>query len=117
MTQILADPDRDQRGPLPIILRPGRYNEYANPYAYEIKQVDPIQIDPGYRGVATILAGTGARSPDEYLVEDGEQGVQRVPEPEGFRYINPYEKRVTPVSTTSQRPGDERQRRDSFPIG
>jgi hypothetical protein len=32
--QVMADPARDQRGPLPMILRPGRYNEYANPYAY-----------------------------------------------------------------------------------
>jgi len=54
--QILADPARDQRGPLPIILRPGRYNEYANKFAYEIKQIDPVSIDPGYRGVVTLMA-------------------------------------------------------------
>jgi regulator of protease activity HflC (stomatin/prohibitin superfamily) len=103
VTQILADPARDQRGPLPIILRPGRYNEYANPYAYEIKQVDPIQINPGYRGVATIVAGAPAKDPNQFLVSDGEQGVQRKTEPEGFRYINPYQERVIPISTVSQR--------------
>jgi regulator of protease activity HflC (stomatin/prohibitin superfamily) len=103
VTQILADPMRDQRGPLPIILRPGRYNEYANPYAYEIKQVDPVQIDPGYRGVTTILAGESPKDPNQYLVDDGEQGVQRLTEPEGFRYINPYQKRVIPISVVSQR--------------
>jgi regulator of protease activity HflC (stomatin/prohibitin superfamily) len=103
VTQILADPTRDQRGPLPIILRPGRYNEYANPYAYEIKQVDPIQIDPGYRGVATIVAGTPAKDPNQFLVDDSEQGVQRKTEPEGFRYINPFQERVVPISTVSQR--------------
>jgi regulator of protease activity HflC (stomatin/prohibitin superfamily) len=102
VTQILADPARDQRGPLPIILRPGRYNEYANPYAYEIKQVDPIQIDPGYRGVVTVLAAAAPKDPNEYLVGDGEQGVQRRTEPEGFRYINPYQERVTPISVMSQ---------------
>jgi regulator of protease activity HflC (stomatin/prohibitin superfamily) len=101
-TQILADPARDQRGPLPIILRPGRYNEYANPYAYEIKQVDPIQINPGYRGVATIVAGAPPKDPNQFLVDDGEQGVQRKTEPEGFRYINPFQERVIPISTVSQ---------------
>jgi regulator of protease activity HflC (stomatin/prohibitin superfamily) len=101
--QILADPARDQRGPLPLILRPGRYNEYANPYAYEIKQVDPLQINPGYRGVATIVAGATPKEPNEFLVGDGEQGVQKKTEPEGFRYINPYQERVVPISTVSQR--------------
>jgi regulator of protease activity HflC (stomatin/prohibitin superfamily) len=101
--QILADPARDQRGPLPGLLRPGRYNEYANPYAYEIKQVDPIQINPGYRGVATIVAGALPKQPNEFLVDDGEQGVQKTSEPEGFRYINPYQERIVPISTVSQR--------------
>src|SRR5580700_6048536 len=58
--QVLADTTAFERGPLPIVLEPGRYNEYANPYAYEIKQVDPIQINPGFRGVVTIMAGRPA---------------------------------------------------------
>ena len=101
--QILADVDRDQRGPLPLVLRPGRYNEYSNPYAYEVKQVDPVQVDPAHRGVVTILAGPRAKNPNQYLVETGFQGVQRLTEPEGFRYINPFEKRITPISIQSQR--------------
>jgi regulator of protease activity HflC (stomatin/prohibitin superfamily) len=101
--QVLADPERDQRGPLPSVLQPARYNEYSNPYAYELKLVDPIQVDPGHRGVVTIMAGGLAKDPDQYLVSDGEQGVQRTTEPEGFRYINPFAKRITPISITSQR--------------
>ena len=101
--QILADPARDQRGPLPLILRPGRYNEYANPYAYEIKQIDPISVDPGYRGVVTLMSAPIAVQPNRYLVDDGQRGVQRATEPEGFLYVNPFEKRVTPVSIRSQR--------------
>jgi len=101
--QVLADPTLDQPGPLPGVLRPGRYNEYANPYAYEIQQVDPLQIDPGFRGVVTVMAGKPAASTNQYLVADGEQGVQQVTEPEGFRYINPFEKRVAPISVLSQR--------------
>jgi regulator of protease activity HflC (stomatin/prohibitin superfamily) len=101
--QILADPARDQRGPLPIILRPGRYNEYANRHAYEIKQIDPITIDPGHRGVVTLMSASTAQQPNRYLVEDGKRGVQAMTEPEGFLYVNPFEKRVTPVSIRSQR--------------
>ncbi len=101
--QILADPARGQRGPLAIVLRPGRYNEYANPFAYEIKQVDPVQIDPGYRGVVTDVTGPISADPNQYLVPAGDRGVQRQTEPEGFRYINPFQSRVRPISTVSQR--------------
>ncbi len=101
--QVLANPALDQPGPLPGVLRPGRYNEYANPFAYEIQQVDPLQIDPGFRGVVTVMAGKPAGKTNQYLVAAGEQGVQQDLEPEGFRYINPFEKRVTPISVLSQR--------------
>lgn len=101
--QILADPARDQRGPLPIILRPGRYNEYSNPFAYEIKQIDPVVIDPGHRGVVTMMASPPSPNPNRYLVDAGERGVQPVAEPEGFLYVNPFERRVTPISIRSHR--------------
>lgn len=120
--QVLADPARDQCGPLPVVLRPARYNEYSNPYAYEVKQVDPVQIDPGHRGVVTILAGKRSANPNQYLVESLAQGVQQVTEPEGFRYINPFERRLTSISIQSQRfemAGDDAIRfpsSDSFDI-
>jgi len=101
--QVLANESQDQRGPLPITLEPGRHYKYANPYAYEIKQVDPLTVDAGYRGVVTVMAATPAQDPNQYLVADGEQGVQRQTEPEGFRYFNPFAKRVTPVSIRSHR--------------
>lgn len=101
--QVLADASKDQRGPLPITLQPGRHYRYANPHAYEIKHIAPLSIDPGHRGVVTRMAGTPARQPNQYLVEDGEQGVQRQTEPEGFRYVNPFAKRVTPISILSHR--------------
>jgi len=101
---VIADPTKNQRGPLPIVLQPGtRNNDYANPYAYEIKLVPPVQVDPGHRGVVTIIAGKPPSTANEYLVENGEQGVQHDPEPEGLRYINLFEKRVKPVSIQSQR--------------
>jgi regulator of protease activity HflC (stomatin/prohibitin superfamily) len=101
--QVLADPEKNQRGPLPTILQPGRYNEFSNKAAYELKIVDPIQVNPGHRGVVTVVAGTLAKNPNQYLVDRGLQGVQRETEPEGFRYINPFEKRITPISIQSQR--------------
>jgi regulator of protease activity HflC (stomatin/prohibitin superfamily) len=101
--QVLADAVRDQAGPLPGVLRPGRYNEYANPYAYDVQQVDPLQIDPGFRGVVTVMAGKPASKSNNYLVAAGEQGVQPATEPEGFRYVNPFERRVAPISILSQR--------------
>ncbi|HSZ54449.1 MAG TPA: SPFH domain-containing protein [Tepidisphaeraceae bacterium] len=102
--QVLADPAKNQRGPLPMVLMPGtRNNDYANPYAYEIKLVPPVQVDPGHRGVVTIMAGKPSASPNDYLVGQGEQGVQNATEPEGLRYVNLFEKRIKPVSIQSQR--------------
>jgi regulator of protease activity HflC (stomatin/prohibitin superfamily) len=101
--QIIADPAKDQRGPLPDVLQPAQYPQFANHWAYEVKIVDPVQIDPGHRGVVTIMAGKRAGNPNQYLVEDNEQGVQRSVEPEGFRYVNPFVKRIMPISIRSQR--------------
>lgn len=101
--QVLADPVKVQRGPLPGILQPGKYPQYSNPNAYKVIEVDPVQVDPGHRGVVTVMAGLPSQQPNEYLVGDGEQGVQRQTEPEGFRYVNPFARRITPISVKSQR--------------
>jgi hypothetical protein len=101
--QVLADPGKLQRGPLQGILQPGKYPQYSNPHAYKVIEVDPVQVDPGHRGVVTVMAGTPAQQPNDYLVADGEQGMQRQTEPEGFRYVNPFAKRITPISVKSQR--------------
>ena len=101
--QVLADPATVQRGPLPGILQPGKYPQYSNPHAYKVIEVDPVQVDPGHRGVVTVMAGAPARQPNDYLVADGEQGTQRQTEPEGFRYVNPFAQRITPISVKSQR--------------
>jgi regulator of protease activity HflC (stomatin/prohibitin superfamily) len=101
--QVLADPARDERGPLAQLLYPGRYNEYANPYAYEIKLFDPVVMEPGQEGVVTLMAAKLAADPNQYLVKDGEQGTQPRTEPPGFRYVNLYEKRITPIDVRSQK--------------
>jgi regulator of protease activity HflC (stomatin/prohibitin superfamily) len=99
--QVLAGPG--QRGPLPGFRQPGKYPEFSNPYAYDVKFVDPVHIDPGYRGVVTLMAGRMPADPNRYLVQPGERGTQAATEPEGFRYVNPYEQRITPISVKSQR--------------
>ncbi len=101
--QILADESRGQRGPLPRKFSPGKYYEFANPFAYEVKWVDPIQIEPGHRGVVSLMTGKKPANPNDFLVADGERGVQRETEPEGFVYANPFEKRIRPINIQSQR--------------
>jgi regulator of protease activity HflC (stomatin/prohibitin superfamily) len=85
------------------LLYPGRYNDYANPYAYEVKLFDPVVMEPGQEGVVTLMAAKPAKDPNQYLVADGEQGTQPRTEPPGFRYVNLYEKRITPIDVRSQR--------------
>src|SRR4051794_28135213 len=74
--QVLADASKDERGPLAQLLYPGRYNEYANPFAYEIKLFDPVVMEPGQEGVVTLMAAKPAKDPNQYLVSEGEQGTQ-----------------------------------------
>jgi len=100
--QVLADFGRGQRGPLPEVLQPGTYPQFSNPYAYEVITVDPVVIEPGHRGVVTVMAGPRAQKPNEYLVAEGEQGTQPVVEPEGRRFVNLFQKRVSPISMQSQ---------------
>ena len=102
--QIVADPAKNQRGPLSVVLQPGtRNNDYANPYAYEIKLVPPVLVEPGHQGVVTMMSGRPPAKANGYLVADGEQGVQPNTEPAGLRYVNLFEKRIKPVSIQSQR--------------
>jgi regulator of protease activity HflC (stomatin/prohibitin superfamily) len=101
--QVLADPAKDERGPLAQLLYPGRYNEYANPHAYEIKLFDPVAIEPGQEGVVTLMAGPPPKDPNQYLVQPGEQGTQPKTEPPGWRYVNLYQSRITPIDVRSQR--------------
>lgn len=101
--QVLAEAAKDERGPLPILLYPGRYNEYANPFAYEIKHFRPVEIQPGEEGIVTLMAAQPPKDPNQYLVADGEQGTQPRLEPPGFRYVNLYEKRIIPINVRSHK--------------
>jgi regulator of protease activity HflC (stomatin/prohibitin superfamily) len=98
-TQVLAEPG--QKGILREVLKPGRYP--YNPYAEAIELHDPVTIPAGLRGVVTRLAGSVPKSPNVFLVEPGERGVQSQTLDPGTYYLNPYETRVSQVDCRSRR--------------
>lgn len=89
----------DERGPLADVLKPGRYN--VNPLAYDIKRVKPVIIPAGCVGVQTLLAGAEPANPNQYLVAEGERGVQPEVLPPGMYYNNPYVRRIDVIDVRS----------------
>ena len=117
--KIVATAD-DERGPEEQVLKPGRYN--VNPFAYEVRRVGPLRIELGQVGVQTLLSGREPVNPNDYVVSDGERGVQPVVLPPGMYYNNPYVRRIDPIdvrSHTIDMHGDDAIRfpsNDSFEI-
>ncbi|MEI8314430.1 MAG: SPFH domain-containing protein [Verrucomicrobiota bacterium] len=66
------------------MLLPGTYK--LNPYAFDVKIMKMIEIDPGYVGVVTARSGKTAQG---LLAEPGERGVQKAVLPPGLYPINP----------------------------
>ncbi len=112
--------EEDERGPEADILKPGRYN--INPFAYEIRRVKPVVIPAGEIGVVTLLSGREPANPNDYLVAEGEHGVQPTVLPPGMYYNNPYLRRIDTIdarSHTVELHGDDAIRfpsNDSFEI-
>ncbi|MFO0909523.1 MAG: SPFH domain-containing protein [Isosphaeraceae bacterium] len=97
--QILAAPG--QKGILADVLKPGRYP--YNPYAETIELHEPVTVPAGYRGVLTLLSGPSPTSPNTFMVEKGERGVQKETLEPGTYYLNPYQTRVSLVDCRSKR--------------
>ena len=97
--QVLALPG--QKGILAKVELPGRYP--YNPYAEEFELHDPVTVPAGFRGVVTLLSGGLPKDPNQFLVGDGEKGVQRKTLDPGTYYLNPYEHRVSLVDCRSKR--------------
>ena len=97
--QILAVPG--QKGILGKVELPGRYP--YNPYAEEIELHDPVTVPAGFRGVVTLLSGRLPKDPNQFLVGEGERGVQKKTLDPGTYYLNPYERRVSLVDCRSKR--------------
>ncbi len=80
--EFLAGPD--ERGIQKEVLLPGTYR--LNPYAYEVKIVKMIEIEPGFVGVVTARSGKPSQS---QLANPGERGVQKVVLQPGLYPLNP----------------------------
>jgi len=89
----------DERGPVDEVLKPGRYN--INPYAYEVRRVQPVVIYAGQVGVQTLFSGRDPVDPNQYVVAEGERGVQPSVLPPGMYYNNPYLRRIDPIDVRS----------------
>jgi regulator of protease activity HflC (stomatin/prohibitin superfamily) len=96
---ILADPG--QKGILRKVELPGRYP--YNSYAVKFELHDPVTVPSGFRGVVTMLSGKKPKDPNNFLVADGERGVQSKTLEPGTYYLNPYETRVNLVDCRSKR--------------
>lgn len=66
------------------VLMPGTYK--LNPYAYEVKTLKMVEVEPGYVGVVTARSGKPARN---QLAEPGERGVQKTVLQPGLYALNP----------------------------
>lgn len=89
----------DERGPLAEVLKPGRYN--INPFAYDVQRLKPVIVPAGAVGVQTLLHGRDPANPNDYLVAEGERGVQPGVLPPGMYYNNPYVRRIDIIDTRS----------------
>ncbi|MDX2200113.1 MAG: SPFH domain-containing protein [Phycisphaerae bacterium] len=89
-----------ERGPMAEVLQPGRYN--LNPYAYEVKRVQPVFIPEGFVGVQTLYSGAEPADPNTFLAKSGERGVQPDVLPPGMYYNNPYVRRIDLIETRTQ---------------
>jgi len=96
---VIAGPT--QRGIIPGVLGPGGY--VINPFAYRVILADAVTIPPGYVGVVNRVSGKDPKNPNDFLVEEGERGIQKVVRGPGTEYVNPYEVRITPIDLRSHR--------------
>jgi len=90
-----------ERGIIAAVLRPGRY--VINPFAYTIKEYPAVSIEPGHVGVLTLVSGADPKNPNEFLVENGERGIQKHTLPPGTYYENPFVKQIIPIDIRSHR--------------
>ncbi|MCK5686856.1 hypothetical protein KAJ27_22145 [bacterium] len=102
------------KGILPEPLSPGRYSQY-NPSAYQLVLVPAVTVRAGYVGVVTLRIGKTPEKRNTFLVESGEQGVQKQTLSPGTYYINYFKKSISEVSLRSHRFDMEGQMAILFP--
>lgn len=101
LASVDASGNATTKGIVPGVLKPGRYP--INPYLYSIEMHKPVTIPAGFKGVVTNLAAPLAADPNQWLVNEGERGVQKQVLEPGTHYVNPYVTRVDLVDCRSQR--------------
>lgn len=110
-----------EKGIEAVVRQEGKYPR-INPYAYHVELHKAIIVPAGFVGVVTNLEGEPPTARNEFLVKEGEKGVQEKVLKEGKYYLNPYVKRVDQVDIRSQREeltGEKSLRfpsSDGFPI-
>ena len=97
--QILAS--GTQKGITERILVPGKYR--INPYAEEVQLHKAVEIPAGYVGVVTNLTGRIPRTPNTFLVEEGEKGVLHKILTPGIYFLHPFMTKVNLMDCRSQR--------------
>lgn len=95
----VAPEKSDIRGPVAGWLKPGRYN--LNTFAYEVRRIKPVVIPAGHVGVQTLYSGNPPANANQYVVVEGERGVQPEVLPPGLHYNNPYERRIDVIDVRS----------------
>lgn len=89
----------DERGPLPEVLKPGRYA--INTLAYDVKRFKPVFVPAGHVGVRTLLWGAANTHPNEFLATSGERGTQADVVVPGMYYVNPYVEQIDVIDVRS----------------
>jgi regulator of protease activity HflC (stomatin/prohibitin superfamily) len=97
----LVEEHSDDKGIVRQVLNAGRYA--LNPYAYELQIFPIVKIETGFVGVVTNLVGEPPKTPNQYLSEPGERGIQRATLGPGTYPVNPYEQRVDAVDVRTKR--------------
>jgi len=93
----------DQKGIVAQPLLPGRH--YINPWEYHVNEKPMVKIEPGFKGVVTLLVGKMPEDSNVFVVGKGERGTQpELLEPGTHpEYSNPYVHMVTPIDVRSRK--------------
>lgn len=102
LDRILAS-EQNQKGIVPGALRPGRYPDFSNPFAYKVEFFSAVTVPAGFKGVQTLVTGAPSKKANQLLVEPGERGTQKAPLDPGTYYVNPYETRISLVDCRTKR--------------
>jgi regulator of protease activity HflC (stomatin/prohibitin superfamily) len=108
---IIAGPG--EKGVQAEVLKPGRYPQYSNPYAYALARNPAdgspfwpaVEVPAGHKGVVTLLAAPLPADPNVYVVPSGYRGTQPSTDAldPGTYYLNPFTHKVSVVDCRSKR--------------